>query len=174
MILSLIAAVGSKRAIGLRQQLLWHLPEDLRYFRETTRDKTVIMGRKTWESLPTAFRPLPRRHNIVVSRDPALVTDGATRAASIDEAMAAAIAVAGDASEVFVIGGAELYRQTLLLAKRLYLTEVADDRPGDCFFPEIAPGEWREVSRHAGNSQPADAASTERPPAFDFVVYERR
>ena len=167
-IISLIAAVARNRAIGKDQHLLWRLPEDMKHFRETTRDKTVIMGRKTWESLPEAFRPLPGRHNIVVSHDPAYPLNGAVLACSIDEA----IGLAADASEVFVIGGAELYRQTLPLATRLYLTEVDDDCPGDRFFPEFASDEWREVSRRAGNPLPRGA--TDRTLPFDFVVYERR
>ncbi|MCB1940678.1 MAG: dihydrofolate reductase [Candidatus Accumulibacter sp.] len=167
--ISLIAALARNRAIGKGQQLLWQLPDDMRHFRETTRGKTVIMGRKTWESLPTAFRPLPGRRNIVVSRDPAYRPNGATLASSIDEA----ITLAGEGSEVFVIGGADLYRQTLPLAQRLYLTEVADDCPGDSFFPALAPGEWREVSRRAGDSRPAGGRADGHLPAFDFVVYER-
>ena len=171
MIISLIAAVARNRAICNQQQLLWRLPEDLQHFRETTLGKTVIMGRKTWESLPATFRPLPKRHNIVVSHDPRYLPRGATLACSINEA----IRLAGDASEVFVIGGAEIYRQTLPLAKRLYLTEVAEDCPGDSYFPEVAPSEWREVSRRAGNSRPGNAdPAAARGPAFDFVVYERR
>ena len=83
--ISLIAAVASNRAIGKGNQLLWHLPEDMRYFRETTRGKPVIMGRRTWESLPDAFRPLPGRHNIVVSRNLAYAATGATLVTSLDE-----------------------------------------------------------------------------------------
>lgn len=168
MILSLIAALARNRAIGKEQQLLWRLPDDMRHFRETTRGKAVIMGRKTWESLPAAFRPLPGRQNIVVSHDPVYLPKGAALACSIEQA----IAQASDAGEVFVIGGEELYRQTLALATRLYLTEVDDAPPGDRFFPEIPSSEWREVSRRAGNPQPGSA--TERSPPFDFVVYERR
>ena len=85
--LSLIAAVAKNRAIGKDNTLLWHLPEDMRHFRETTRGKPVIMGRKTWESLPDSFRPLPGRHNIVVSRNPAYQAPGATLAASLEEAI---------------------------------------------------------------------------------------
>ena len=166
--ISLIAVVARNRAIGLNQKLLWHLPEDMRHFRAMTHGKPVIMGRKTWESLPAAFRPLPNRHNIVVSRNPVYRPSGATCASSLAEA----IRLAGTASEVFVIGGAELYRQTLPLANRLYLTEVAEDRAGDSFFPEVPLAEWREVSRHAGKAQsPAGKAS--EVPAFDFVVYQR-
>ncbi|MEF8701012.1 MAG: dihydrofolate reductase [Candidatus Accumulibacter sp. UW26] len=162
-VIALIAAVARNRAIGKDQQLLWLLPEDLRNFRATTLGKPVIMGRKTWESLPPAFRPLPDRQNIVVSRQPAYVAAGATTAGSIDQA----IRLAGKHGEIFVIGGADLYRQALPLAARLYLTEVAEERAGDCFFPELAPAEWREVSRRAGE------AGSSRHPTFDFVIYER-
>ena len=139
--LSLIAAVARNRAIGREQGLLWHLPEDMRHFRETTSGNTVIMGRRTWESLPAAFRPLPNRRNIVLSRDPAYHAPGATLAASFEQALR----LAGDARDVFVIGGAELYQQALALADRLYLTEVASAPSGDAFFPEIVASEWAEL-----------------------------
>jgi len=149
---SLLAAVSRNRVIGYQQRLPWNLPADLQHFREITWDKTVIMGRKTWESLP---RVLPRRQNIVVSRNASLLTPGATLVRSIKEAFALA------SSEIFVIGGADLYQQTLPLAHRLFLTEVQVEVPGDVFFPEINAGEWIEISRQ----------SFEGKPAFDFVVY---
>ncbi len=168
--ISLIAAVARNGAIGRNQQLLWRLPEDMRYFRETTSGKTVIMGRKTWESLPPAYRPLPNRRNIVLSRNPAYLPRGGDLACSIEDALR----LAGDASEVFIIGGEELYRQTMPLATRLYITEVAEECPGDAFFPEVASGEWREISRQVGRSRAAGSAPRAETPAFDFVVYERR
>jgi len=160
--LSLIAAVASNRAIGRAQQLLWHLPDDMRHFRETTRGKPVIMGRKTWESLPATFRPLPGRRNLVVSRNPAYQAPGATLAGSLEDALRAC----ADAAEVFVIGGAELYRQALPLATRLYLTEVAASAKGDAFFPEFAPDDWEEISREPAH----DAAG----PVYSFVIYQRQ
>lgn len=168
--ISLIAAVARNGAIGRHQQLLWRLPEDMRYFRETTSGKTVIMGRKTWESLPPAYRPLPNRRNIVLSRNPAYLPCGGDLACSIE----GALRLADDASEVFIIGGEELYRQTMPLATRLYITEVAEECAGDAFFPEVAPGEWREVSRRVGRSRAAGSGSRAEATAFDFVVYERR
>lgn len=166
--LSLIAAVARNRAIGREQGLLWHLPEDMRHFRETTSGNTVIMGRRTWESLPAAFRPLPNRRNIVLSRDPAYHAPGATLAASFEQALR----LAGDARDVFVIGGAELYQQALALADRLYLTEVASAPSGDAFFPEIVASEWAELSRRPGHRRdPANSADLT--PDFDFVIYER-
>jgi dihydrofolate reductase len=160
--LSLIAAVARNRVIGKDNALLWHLPEDMRHFRETTRGKPVIMGRKTWESLPESFRPLPGRLNIVVSRNPAYQAPGATLVGSVDEA----IRCAGEAKEIFVIGGEELYRQAMPRADRLYLTEIDAEFSGDAFFPEVSEQEWQEVSRRA---QEGDAL-----PAFSFVTYQRR
>ena len=165
MVISLIAALASNRAIGKNNALLWQLPEDLRHFRETTRGKPVIMGRKTWESLPEPFRPLPGRHNIVVSRDPAYQANGATLAASLDDAVRQAAAQTR-AEEVFVIGGAELYRQALPLADRLYLTEIEQDFDGDVFFPDFSPQDWEEISRQPGRGTSG--------PQFSFVVYQRR
>ncbi len=160
--ISLIAALARNRAIGKNGQLLWHLPEDMRHFRETTRGKPVIMGRKTWESLPDSFRPLPGRHNIVISRNPAYVAPGATLVSSLNDAMREA----GEALEVFVIGGAELYRQALPIADRLYLTEIAEDFDGDVFFPDVRPEVWEEISRTARQGTSG--------PAFSFVAYRRR
>jgi len=159
--LSLIAAVASNGVIGKDNQLLWHLPGDMRHFRETTRGKPVIMGRRTWESLPEKFRPLPGRLNVVVSRDPGFVAPGATLTGSLEDA----IETAGSAEETFVIGGAELYRQALPFADRLYLTEIAADFAGDTWFPEVSPEGWQEISR----SQPVEETGL----AYTFVVYQR-
>ena len=159
--LSLIAAVARNRAIGKDNQLLWHLPEDMKHFRETTRGKPVVMGRKTWESLPEKFRPLPGRQNIVVSRDPAYKAHGADLAGSLE----GALALAGGAEEVFVIGGEQLYRAALPFADRLYLTEVELEPEADAFFPELNPAVWQEVERRA---------SGESMPACTFVVFVRR
>ena len=160
--LSIIAAVARNGVIGKDNQLLWHLPEDMRHFRETTRGKPVIMGRKTWESLPDAFRPLPGRNNIVVSRNPAYQPARATLASTLNDA----ILKAGDAEEVFVIGGAELYRLALPIADRLYLTEIDQDFEGDASFPDIEKSNWEEASREIPHS-----ASGIR---YSFVLYRRR
>ena len=160
--ISLIAAVARNGAIGKDNQLLWHLPEDMRYFREKTRGKPVIMGRRTWESLPDAFRPLPGRHNVVISRNATFQAPGATLVGSLNEA----IQLTEDtADEVFIIGGAELYRQALPAVQRLYLTEIASDFDGDVFFPPIQASDWTEISRSAAQS----ASGLE----FSFVVYQR-
>ncbi|MDQ5946883.1 MAG: dihydrofolate reductase [Pseudomonadota bacterium] len=140
--LSLIAAMANKRIIGRDNTLPWHLPEDLKHFKATTLGKPVIMGRKTWESLG---RPLPGRRNIVVSRNADYVATGGELVGSLE----AAIAATADIEEVFVIGGADLYRQALPLAQRLYLTEIAGDYAGDACFPEFPASEWREAAREA-------------------------
>ncbi|MBS0368656.1 MAG: dihydrofolate reductase [Proteobacteria bacterium] len=160
-LLALIAACAHGGVIGIENRLPWHLPEDMKFFRETTRGKPVIMGRKTWESLPDAFRPLPGRLNIVVSRNPDFQAAGGTVVSSLEAARAAA----GDAEIAFVIGGAELYRQALPLADRLLLTEIERDYAGDAFFPDFDRSVWREASR-----EPRVAESGL---PFAFVTYER-
>ncbi len=159
--LSLIAAVARNRIIGKDNQLLWHLPGDMRHFRETTRGKPVIMGRKTWESLPEKFRPLPGRLNIVVSRNPAYPAPGATLALSLENALKQV----ETSNEAFVIGGADLYRQALPFAERLYLTELTADFEGDTCFPKVLPADWKEMSR--------SQITEENGLAYTFVVYQR-
>ena len=161
-VLALIAACGHGRVIGIDNQLPWHLPEDMKFFRETTRGRPVIMGRKTWESLPDAFRPLPGRLNIVVSRNAGYQAAGGSVVGSLQ----AALSAARDAEIAFVIGGAELFNQALPLADRLILTEIDQDYPGDAFFPAFSPDEWAEASRIPQIS----AAGL----PFAFVTYERR
>ncbi|MDR1367868.1 MAG: dihydrofolate reductase [Candidatus Accumulibacter sp.] len=160
---ALIAAVGLNRAIGRNGGLLWRLPEDMRHFRDKTRGKPVVMGRKTWESLPKAFRPLPGRLNVVVSRNREYSARGALLAASLEDALLAV----SDAPEIFVIGGAELYRQAMPIAHRLYLTEVADHPRADAFFPEIDTDAWEEVLRES-------VLTTGTESEFAFVEYRRR
>ena len=161
-ILALIAACARGGVIGIDNRLPWHLPEDMKFFRETTRGKPVIMGRKTWESLPDAFRPLPGRINIVISRNPGFQAAGGTVVDSLENALTAA----GNAEIAFVIGGAELYRQALPLADRLYLTEIDRDFAGDAFFPDFDRKHWQEVAR--------DARITESGLPFAFVTYQRQ
>ncbi len=160
-ILALIAAYARGGVIGIANSLPWHLPEDMKFFRETTRGKPVIMGRKTWESLPDAFRPLPGRRNIVVSRNPGYAAPGASVVSGLPEALAAA----GGFDIAFVIGGAELYRQALPLADRLLLTEIDRAYEGDAFFPDFDRSTWREASR--------DARTAESGLPFAFVTYQR-
>ena len=162
--LTLIAAVAKNGVIGDGNALPWHLPEDLRHFKALTSGHAVIMGRKTWESLPARFRPLPGRLNIVMTRDPSYAAEGAMVVHSMPEALTAA---AGHSA--FVIGGAELYAHALPLADRLELTELAREFSGDAFFPEIDPTAWRETARAEQSAEAAAAAGFD----YAFVTYAR-
>lgn len=159
--LSLLAAVARGGVIGRDGTIPWHLPEDMARFRELTTGHAVVMGRRTWDSLPDRFRPLPGRRNIVVTRNPSWAADGAERAGSLEEALDL---VAGE-ERVFVIGGAELYEAALPLADELLLTELDLDVEGDTFFPEWDLGAFVEVSR-----EDRTAADGTR---FAFVRYVR-
>lgn len=133
--IAIIAALSLKtRALGKGGRLLWYLPDDMRRFKELTMGHPVIMGRKTWESLPEKFRPLPGRTNIVVTRQTNYKANGATVVDSFENARAAAARAPGS-DEIFVIGGGELYAAALPSANRLYLTLVDDDADADIFFP---------------------------------------
>lgn len=157
-LLTLVVAYARNRAIGRDNALPWRLPGDLAHFKRTTLGAPIVMGRKTWESLG---RPLPGRHNIVISRDAAYAATGADVVGSID----AALALAGDVPEVFVIGGAQIYAQALDRADRIVATEVQAEVQGDAFFPPLPAEGWREVSRA---TQPAENGYT-----YDFVDYAR-
>lgn len=165
--LVLIAAVDRRGAIGRDNELLVRLPEDMAHFKALTLGHTVIMGRKTWDSIPPRFRPLPQRRNIVLSRQPGLQLDGAEVFASLE----AALAACADEARVFVMGGEQVYRQALPRADLLELTEIDAEYPADAFFPERAPGEFEQLSRQPG--RPADRVGTAGAPAFDFVRYRR-
>ena len=161
MTISLIAAVARNGVIGREGRLPWRLPDDLARFRDLTIGHHVLMGRRTHESIG---RPLPGRTNLVLSRDPAYAAPGCRLARSIDEALGEA-REAGE-TEIFVIGGASVYRSTLPIASRLYLTRVEADVPGDVRFPEIDPRQWREVERE---DHPADERH-EHPFAFTVLA----
>ena len=159
-ILTLIAAVARNGVIGMANRLPWQLPADLKHFKELTTGHTVIMGRKTWDSLPAKFRPLPGRYNIVVTRNDSFRAEGATVSTSLPDAIAAA-----NGDEVFVIGGAELYKAALLLADRLQLTEIDATFEGDTWFPIIDPARWRETAR--------ETYSDEAGLRYAFVTYQK-
>ena len=158
-LLSLIAAKARNDVIGLNNALPWRLPEDLQYFRRVTLGHPILMGRKTFDSIG---RPLPGRTSIVLTRDPHWHAQGCIVATDIN----AAIEAAGDAAELFVIGGSELYTQTLPQASRPYLTEIDADFAGDAWFPDIDWAGWQALQRehHPDNG---------RGFAFDFAVYQR-
>ena len=161
--ISLIAALGHDRVIGKDNGLLWHLPGDMKHFKELTAGHPVIMGRKTWESLPEKFRPLPGRANVVVTRSGWYEAPGATTAFSFPEALSYAKEAEGS-DEIFVIGGGEMYRAALPFAARLYLTLVDDPTPGTVTFPEY-PDFTNELTResHEENGIRYDFVTLERP-----------
>jgi len=146
--LVLIAAVARNGVIGKDNRLLWRLSEDMQFFKATTRGHPVIKGRKTWQSLPPRFRPLPERRNIVVTRNADFDAPGAELAASL---RAAAEGLA-DEPVAFVIGGGELYAQALPLARELWLTEIDRDFDGDVFFPAWPRGDFVEAARSRHDS----------------------
>jgi dihydrofolate reductase len=145
--LGLILARARNGVIGKAGGLPWRLPEDMAHFKQTTMGCPVIMGRKTWESLPQRFRPLPGRTNIVVTRQPEWQAPGATRAASLPEA----IALCAGESQAWVIGGAEIYAHALPLAHTAEVTEIEADFEGDAYAPRFGP-QWREVARRRERS----------------------
>lgn len=155
-----IAAVAQNRVIGKDNQLIWNLPEDMAHFKALTQGHTVLMGRKTWESLPPRFRPLPGRRNIVISRQDSYAAPGAELAASLEAGIARA---AGD-STLFIIGGAEIYRQAMAFADRLEITEVEQSPEGDSWFPEIDPAQW----------QLSDKKNPSSGTGFCFATYRRK
>jgi dihydrofolate reductase len=155
---SIIVAVARGGVIGAGGKMPWHLAEDLRYFRRLTLGHTVVMGRRTFSSIG---RPLPGRTNVVVTRNPDLRPEGVEVAGSLDEAVE-------KYPDAFIIGGAEIYRQALPLAGRLYITRIDADFEGDTGFPEWNPGEWQLISteRHERGET--------FPHSFEFDVYVRK
>jgi dihydrofolate reductase len=157
---ALIAAVAQNGVIGVDNRLPWRLADDLRRFRALTSGHSIIMGRKTWESLG---KPLPDRQNIVVTRQRVFQAAGAEIAASLE----AALAAASRPEPVFVIGGEALYREALPLADRLYLTEIHRDFVGDARFPGYARSAWRETLRETHRAEDPDGFD------YAFTAYER-
>jgi dihydrofolate reductase len=137
--IAMIAAMANDRVIGKDNQMPWHLPEDLRHFKAMTLGKPVVMGRKTFESIG---RPLPGRHNIVITRQADFVAEGVTLVSSFEQAKVAA----GECEELVIMGGGQLYAALLAQADRLYLTEINLDVAGDTFFPAWDDGSWQRVS----------------------------
>ncbi len=166
MVISLIAAVSSNRVIGKDNDLPWKLPDDMKYFMETTKGHHVIMGRKNYESIPDKFRPLPNRSNIVITRQANFNAPGCIVVHSIERALD--IANNNGESEVFIIGGAEIYKQGLANTQRMYLTEIDATIDGDTFFPDFEKNDWIETSRIPHEAD--DRHQYE----FDFVIYERK
>lgn len=159
--IAIVVAYGANRVIGRDGGLPWRIPSDMRHFKALTVGHTVLMGRRTFASLPAAFRPLPQRRNLVLSSDPAFDPGGGAEAfTGLDSALAAC------GGDCFVIGGAAVYEEALPLADRVHATEIAAAPDGDTRFPALPEGEWECVAR----GEPI----SENGHTFEFVVYERR
>ena len=158
--LHMIYARARNGVIGKDNQMPWHLPEDLAHFKRVTLGQPVIMGRKTWDSLPARFRPLPGRLNIVVTRQSDWASEGAVRANSLEQALQ----FCGEAPDAWIMGGADIYRQAEPLASTAVVTEIDADFEGDAFAPVLSP-KWREVQRES------HTAASGLP--FSFVTFQQ-
>jgi dihydrofolate reductase len=156
----MIFARAANGVIGRDNTIPWRLPEDMAHFKRLTTGWPVIMGRKTWDSLPPKFRPLPGRANIVITRQPGWKDTGAETAASLADALALCTASA----EVWIMGGAQIYAQAMPLAERIEVTEIAEDIEGDAYAPPLGP-EWRETAREDHVS--ANGMK------FSFITYQK-
>jgi dihydrofolate reductase len=159
--------MSQNRVIGRNNQLPWYLPGDLKYFKQATMGKPIIMGRKTWDSIG---RPLPGRMNVVISRNPTWEAPAGTVAASsLNEALkkAGAHAELEGGDEVMIIGGGQIYAEALATVDRMYITKVHAEIDGDAFFPEVNWEEWEEVGREDFS------ASDNNPYDYSFIVYQR-
>jgi dihydrofolate reductase len=161
MIVSLVLARGENGVIGRGNGLPWRLPRDLRHFKQLTTDHTIIMGRKTYD---TIGRPLPNRRSIVISRNPRFAAEGVEVAGSLEEALK----LAAPDDEVFVIGGAQIYQEALPVASRIYVTSVHASPPGDVTFPPVDESVWR-----LAESESFDA-DEQNQYGVTFEVFERR
>lgn len=159
MIVSDVVAISENHVIGKDNKLLWYLPNDLKHFKEITTGQTIIMGRKTYESVG---KPLPKRRNIIITRQN-ITIEGCEVVNSIE----AALALCAGEEEVFIVGGAEIYKLSLHLTDRIYLTVVHKQFDGDSFFPEINKQEWKEISRE--DHQPDEKNSL----PYSFIMLER-
>lgn len=169
--LSIIVAMANNRAIGKDNELLWHLPEDLKYFKRMTMGKPIVMGRKTFESIG---RPLPGRLNVVITRQKDWQHDGVKVVHTIDDALklAEAQSIIDGVDEMMVIGGAEIYKTALPKADQLYITKVDAEIEGDAFFPEVDESIWEEVSKETFSAK--DSELKTNPYDYAFCRYERR
>ncbi len=165
MIISLIAAVAKNNVIGKENKLPWNLPTDMKYFRDTTLGHCVIMGRKNYDSIPLKYRPLDKRINIVVTRQKNFEAEGCVVVNSIEEALA--VAHKKNETEVFIIGGADIYKQAISIADKIYFTSINHTFDGDAFFPILNSLNWKLVSQK-------DISADERNKfPFSFCVYEK-
>lgn len=158
----IVAAHGQNRVIGRNNELVWHLPRDFKHFKDLTIEHPIVMGRKTFESLG---KPLPRRTSIIITRDEHYQQEGCIVAHSLEEAMAEAKKLD---EAIFIIGGAEIYKQALPYTTKMYLTEVKASPEGDAYFPEFSTREWKETDRKSFYKDEKNEYD------FDFVTWERK
>ncbi len=143
--ISIIVAVAENNVIGKNNTLIWHLPADMKFFKEKTTGHCVITGRKNYESIPEKFRPLPNRTNIVITRNKNYIATGATVVGSIEDAIEKAKQTNDE--EIFIIGGAEIYKQSLHLVDKIYLTKIHHTFDGDAFFMELNFNDWKLINQ---------------------------
>ena len=158
--ITLVVATAQNGCIGVNNDMPWHIPEDFAFFKAYTSGKPVVMGRKTWESLPK--KPLPNRRNVVITRQQGYVAEGAEVVHDLQAAMAACV----DAPEIIIMGGAQIYAEAMPLATDLRITEVDLHVDGDAFFPVLEPSQWQEVER----SRHVSAKGI----GYAFVHYQRK
>ena len=159
MTVSSIVAISENHVIGKDNKLLWYLPNDLKHFKEITSGHTIIMGRKTFDSVG---KPLPKRRNIIITRQ-----DIAIEGCEVVKSIEAALELCKDEKEVFIVGGAEIYKQSMKFTDRIYLTIVHQNFEGDSFFPEINKEEWNEVSREDFEPDEKNLIP------YSFITFER-
>ncbi len=159
MSISLIAAIDESQGLGKDNELLCHMPADLKYFKQITLNKTIVMGRKTYDSIG---KPLPKRTNIVVSRNTRLFIPGVTITSSLENALSLS-----SSDETMIIGGASIYAQAIELADKLYITKIHHQFNADAFFPNISLDEWKITSIESHNKD------EKNPYDYDFITYER-
>ncbi len=160
-VVSIVVAAAENNAIGGDNRLLWHLPNDLRFFKRITSGHPIVMGRKTYESVG---KPLPNRRNIIITRQAGYSVEGADVVGSLADALA----LCESEPTVFIVGGGEIYRQAMPVVDRVYLTRVHASVAGDAFFPDLEPQEWELVSAEAHASDERHAF------AYTFEVYDRK
>ena len=175
MIFSHIVAMSQNRVIGAAGKLPWHLPEDLRFFKEKTKNHIMIMGRKTFESLPGI---LPSRMHIVISRNPShsdhpMVKHQSSLELAAQEASALILENPAWGSEVFIIGGGEIFRQSLNLTNKIYLTDIDCEIPGDVFYPEINTEQFRMIENRPGQPTDQDRQKVQHNFKYSFLTFER-
>lgn len=164
--ISIIVALDNNNVIGKDNTLIWHLPADMKYFKEKTTGHCIITGRKNYESIPEKFRPLPNRTNIVITRQADYNAPGAIVVSSIEDALAKAQQTADN--EIFIIGGAEIFKQSMHLADKLYVTKIHHSFIGDVYFPTINTDEWTATTILQGTVDEKNKYP------YDFIVYIRK